>query len=90
MWERSDLNYLSAYFLEQTRDDPGAIKHLIDEASEAGGWLIFVTHDVCNDPTRWGCTPDFFEDIVKYSVNSGARILPVYQAYEFLRAGSLP
>ena len=82
----ADLNYLSAYFLEQSRDNSEAIKHLIDENCRAGGWLIFVTHDVCKDPTVWGCTPDFFEDIVQYSVNSGARILPVFQAYEALLA----
>ena len=80
-----DLNCLSAYFLEQNRDNPEAIKRLIDQSCRAGGWLIFATHDVCEDPTPWGCTPDFFEDIVRYSVNSGARILPVFQAYEELR-----
>ena len=31
---------------------------------------------------RPGCTPSFFEDIVKYSVDSGARILPVAKALE--------
>jgi peptidoglycan/xylan/chitin deacetylase (PgdA/CDA1 family) len=81
-----DLNYLSAFFLEQSRDNPEAIKRVIDENSRAQGWLIFATHDVCEDPTRFGCTPELFRDVVKYSVNSGARILPVFQAYEALRA----
>jgi peptidoglycan/xylan/chitin deacetylase (PgdA/CDA1 family) len=81
-----DLNYLSAFFLEQSRNNPKAIKRLIDDNSGVGGWLIFATHDICKDPTRFGCTPDFFNDIVHYSVNSGARILPVFQAYEALRA----
>lgn len=79
-----DLNCLSAYFLEQSRDNPEAIKRLIDDNRQVGGWLIFATHDICNDPTPWGCTPDFFEDIVRYSVKSGARILPVCRAYEEL------
>jgi len=83
-----DLNYLSAFFLEQSRDNPEEIRDLIDQNCRAGGWLIFATHDVSNDHTRWGCTPDFFEDIVQYSVNSGARILPVFQAYKALRARS--
>ncbi len=83
----ADLNYLSAYFLEQSRDNPDAVKRLIDQNCRAGGWLIFATHDVDNDPTPWGCTPEFFEDIVRYSVNSGARILPVFRAYEALRTG---
>jgi peptidoglycan/xylan/chitin deacetylase (PgdA/CDA1 family) len=84
---KADLNYLSAYFLEQSRDNPEAVKHLINENCRAGGWLIFATHDVCGDPGRWGFIQEFFEDIVGYSVSSGARILPVFQAYEALRDG---
>ncbi len=83
-----DLNYLSAFFLEKSRDNPEIIRNVIDENRRARGWLIFATHDVCDDPTRYGVTPDFFEEIVRYAVNSGARILPVYEAYEALRAGS--
>ena len=81
----ADLNLLFAYFLEKTRDNPEAARNLIDENRRARGWLIFATHDVCEAPTPWGCTPDFFENIVQYAVKSGARILPVAQALETLR-----
>lgn len=81
---KADLNYLSAFFLEQARDNPAAIKHVIEQNSKAKGWLIFATHDISEQPTQWGCTPDFFEDVVQHSVHSGARILPVFQAYEAL------
>lgn len=84
----ADLNCLSAYFLEQSRENPGAIKRIIDQNSDAGGWLIFATHDVSQDPTHWGCTPALFEDIVQYAVKSGAEILPVFQAYEALQRRS--
>jgi peptidoglycan/xylan/chitin deacetylase (PgdA/CDA1 family) len=83
-----DLNYLSAFFLEKSRDNPELIKDLIDQNRRARGWLIFATHDVCDDPTPWGCTPALFEEIVRYAVNSGARILPVFQAFESLRVRS--
>jgi peptidoglycan/xylan/chitin deacetylase (PgdA/CDA1 family) len=85
-----DLNYLSAFFLEQSRDNPVIAKSLIDQNRRARGWLIFATHDICDDPTNWGCTPRFFEEIVRYAVNSGARILPAFQAYEVLQAKSSP
>lgn len=81
---KSDLNCLSAFFLEQSRDNPEAIKHMIDRNATAGGWLIFATHDVCENPTPWGCTPELFENVVQYAVASGAQILPVGQAYEAL------
>ena len=81
----TDLNYLCAFFLEQSRDNPGAVKSLIDQNARAQGWLIFATHDVCDEPSPYGCTPDFFEQVVRWSVDSGARVLPVLEALESLR-----
>jgi peptidoglycan/xylan/chitin deacetylase (PgdA/CDA1 family) len=72
-----DLNYLEAFFIEQSRDDFDAIKHIIDDNTRAVGWLIFATHDVCDSPTRFGCTPALFERIVDYAEKSGAHVLPV-------------
>jgi peptidoglycan/xylan/chitin deacetylase (PgdA/CDA1 family) len=76
----TDLNLLKAFFIEQSRHEPDAIKAMIDANSRAGGWLIFATHDVCDDPTRYGCRPELFGEIVRYSLQSGARILPVSTA----------
>jgi peptidoglycan/xylan/chitin deacetylase (PgdA/CDA1 family) len=84
----ADLNYLQAFFLEQSRGNADAVRNLIDQNRRDRGWLIFATHDVCPTPSRFGCTPEFFEDIVQCAVNSGARILPVVQAWEALRASS--
>jgi peptidoglycan/xylan/chitin deacetylase (PgdA/CDA1 family) len=81
----TDLNLLKAYFLEKSRDNPSFVKEVIDRNCRARGWLIFATHDVSETPTPYGCTPSFFEDIVKYSMDSGARILPVAKALEAIR-----
>jgi peptidoglycan/xylan/chitin deacetylase (PgdA/CDA1 family) len=77
-----DLNYLKAFFIEQSRDDFDAIKHVIDNNSQAVGWLIFATHDVSDTPTRFGCTPGLFERIVDYAAKSGAHVLPIRDAAE--------
>lgn len=82
----ADLNSLGAFFLEKTSKHPEAIKDIIDRNRAARGWLIFATHDVCSKPSPFGCTPELFEDTVQYAVNSGARILPVAQALDVLRA----
>jgi peptidoglycan/xylan/chitin deacetylase (PgdA/CDA1 family) len=82
--ETIDLNNVSAFFLEQSRENPDAIRRVVDENCRAKGWLIFATHDVSESPTRWGCTTELFESVVRYSVNSGAQILPVFSAYEVL------
>jgi peptidoglycan/xylan/chitin deacetylase (PgdA/CDA1 family) len=82
----ADLNYLFAYFLEKSRGDVEAVKEVIDQNRQARGWLILATHDVCEVPSPFGCTPDFFENIVEYAVKSGAQIVPVVQAWEALCA----
>jgi peptidoglycan/xylan/chitin deacetylase (PgdA/CDA1 family) len=81
-----DLNNLNAFFLEQSRDDPNAIKATIDANVRAGGWLIFATHDVCDNPTRYGCTPALFGDIVGYAVTSGTAVVPVSEALQLIGA----
>lgn len=80
----TDLNYLYAFFLEKSRDNPQAVRDLIDENRRQNGWLILATHDVCESPSPFGCTPGFFEDMVKYAADSGALILPVIEAIRFL------
>jgi glycosyltransferase involved in cell wall biosynthesis len=81
-----DLNQLSAYFLEKSRGAFQVIKDLIDRNRKACGWLIFATHDISDNPTPYGCTPEFFESVVQYAVSSGANVLPVVQALEVLGA----
>ena len=87
------------FFLEQSRDNPQAVRNLNSgsfptpgttstQNRRAGGWLVFSTHDISATPTPWGCTPGFFEDIVRCAVDSGARILPVAQAWEVLSTSS--
>ena len=82
----TDANNLQTYFLEKSRDNPKAVKDLIDENIRMRGWLIFATHDVSSAPSPYGCTPVFFEDIVHYAENSGSRILPVGEAWDLIRA----
>lgn len=84
----TDLNQLSSFFLEKSRDDIQRVKNLIDLNQQVRGWLIFATHDVALNPTPYGCTPDFFEEVVRYSVERGARVLPVAKALEVARKES--
>jgi peptidoglycan/xylan/chitin deacetylase (PgdA/CDA1 family) len=81
----ADLNQLSAYFLEKCNGDIGPVQQLIDMNRDARGWLILATHDVIRDHGPYGCTPEFFEEVVEYSAKSGARILPVVEALEAIR-----
>jgi peptidoglycan/xylan/chitin deacetylase (PgdA/CDA1 family) len=79
-----DRSLLSAYFLEQGKHDPDSVKRMIDRNSDACGWLIFATHDVCETASRWGCSPGFLEDIVHYASRSGSAVLPVGEAWDIV------
>jgi len=82
-----DLNYLKAFFIEQSRDNFDDIRQTIDANARVNGSLIFATHDVCDSPTRFGCTRRFFEQVVEHSAKSGAVILPVSEALERILHG---
>jgi peptidoglycan/xylan/chitin deacetylase (PgdA/CDA1 family) len=88
----ADLSNLRAFFLEQGRDKPDLVERIVDRNIKAGGWLIFATHDVGENPTRFGCPTALFDRIIRYVVGSGTTILPVHQAWETIRrnaAGTL-
>jgi glycosyltransferase involved in cell wall biosynthesis/peptidoglycan/xylan/chitin deacetylase (PgdA/CDA1 family) len=87
---KADLNQLAAYFLEKSRHNIQAIKDLIDQNRKVHGWLIFATHDISDDPTPYGCTPEFFEQVVQYAASSGAHIMPVVKALEVLGVPGYP
>ena len=80
-----DLNLLKGYFLDwRTQDDLAAVQDVIDRNAAARGWLILATHDVANVPSRYGCSPAFFADVVKAVIRSGARVLPMMRACDEL------
>jgi hypothetical protein len=85
-----DLNYLAAYFIEQSRNRPEAIRDMIRTNGRQGGWLILATHDVSDHPTQFGCTPQLLEQIVRWVCDAGSMILPVSKAFDVVRARPAP
>jgi peptidoglycan/xylan/chitin deacetylase (PgdA/CDA1 family) len=83
----ADFNLLKAFFLDiRNGDTIDAVRRLIDKNSEFRGWLIFATHDVDDNPSPYGCTKEFFEEVVAYAASSGARLLPVGKACQELQS----
>lgn len=86
-----DLNLLKGYFLDwRNFEDLAAVRHMIELNTAARGWLIFATHDVAVRPSRYGCEPAFFAEVVRLAVASGARVVPMMQACEELRIVAEP
>jgi peptidoglycan/xylan/chitin deacetylase (PgdA/CDA1 family) len=73
-----DLDLLKAYFLDwRNRRQLKAVRQVIERNASSGGWLIFGTHDVEPNPSRYGCEPEFFEAVVRMAMESGPRVLPM-------------
>lgn len=80
--KKVDLNMLKSFFIDcKSTVNPSALKRLINRSVIDKRWLILSTHDICEAPSNYGCTPDFFEDIVEHIARSGALVLGVYETY---------
>ena len=74
-----DLGFLRANPI-YSRLSIGTLKQLIYANSQAKGWLVLYTHDVAINPSPYGCTPEYFEEVLRYALESGADILTVREA----------
>lgn len=79
-----DFNLLRATSLYNGGRDLDEVSDLIRRNREIGGWLIFYTHDVDDRPSRYGCTPHYFEDVVRMAAASGSQVLTVGAALDEL------
>ena len=75
-----DFAQLKANRIYSGSTDMAAVKNLIAQAEEKGGWLIFYTHDLNSTPSPYGCTPELFESVVRLVTNSHCEVLPVKHA----------
>jgi peptidoglycan/xylan/chitin deacetylase (PgdA/CDA1 family) len=69
-----DLNFVKSCFLEQM-PHVDVVSALIEANSRARGWLVLSTHDISERPSRFGCTPTFFEKVVRRATKSGSKIV---------------
>jgi peptidoglycan/xylan/chitin deacetylase (PgdA/CDA1 family) len=81
-----DLNLLRANPLYGHLDRLKAVERLVQENEKEKGWLIFYSHDVRPNPSRYGCTPELLES-AGVAAKSGAEILPVAEVLRHLVLG---
>jgi peptidoglycan/xylan/chitin deacetylase (PgdA/CDA1 family) len=56
----------------------------IDDLEKNGGWLVFYTHDVDENFTHWGCSPAYFEAVVKECAKRGITVATVNDALDLI------
>ena len=85
-----DLNLVKAYFIDyRNRNKLNLIEKLIKNNFMSNGWLVFATHDVDDNPSRFGVDPELFKSVVDLAVKSGSVILPVAEACERICLSSM-
>jgi peptidoglycan/xylan/chitin deacetylase (PgdA/CDA1 family) len=72
-----DLNLLYANSLYGDVDQAEAARQLILENENRRSWLIFYSHDVASEPSRFGCTPALLEAVVSFTTERRARMMTV-------------
>lgn len=84
-----DLNLLRANHLYGDVPPSRVVEDLISQNVAQGTWLIFYTHDVCANPSPYGCTPALLEFAVSAALRGGSRILTVQQAVAEVKLGTI-
>jgi len=78
-----DLNQIGSYPLFNS----GRFDHLLYamRAMETQpAWLTIFTHDVCDNPSPWGCTPGQLETLIAAARAMNAQVLPITEAVDVL------
>ena len=76
-----DLQFLRAMPLIDRRIGRDEIERAFDEAETYNGWLIFYTHDVAEQPSLYGCSPDLMTHALEAA---SRRKIPVLNMAEAL------
>jgi peptidoglycan/xylan/chitin deacetylase (PgdA/CDA1 family) len=75
-----DLAQLKAIGLEHQAWDPAAVERAVEAAVRRKGWIIFFTHDVSDQPSRFGATPQMLDHALTSVRAAGIDVLPVKHA----------
>ena len=77
-----DCGQLKAVGIERNSWTPERIETIIHEAIHKNAWVIFFTHDITEDPSPYGATPEMLEHAIVTLKRAGIDILPVHEAYK--------
>lgn len=79
-----DLGALKSCELQNSSIGRGGILDIIAASVRQKGWLIFVSHDVDNQPSRFGVSPDLLEFALNTAGTAGCQLVSVRDALAIL------
>ena len=78
-----DLNNLKAVELTEALSFE-KVRNYIDKTIQQKGWLILYTHDVVNEPSPYGCSPAYFEQVVAYCAQKKIAVRTIDQVLDII------
>ncbi len=78
----TDLSLLKTVCLEPHILAERSVNQWVDLAHIVGGWLIFTTHDVSEQHSRFGVSREDLKSYIRAAVASGAELLPIADAID--------
>jgi peptidoglycan/xylan/chitin deacetylase (PgdA/CDA1 family) len=82
--EIADLGGLNAWPLQNASLDRAKIAELITQTVQSRGWLIFYSHDVADQPSRFGVSPDLLEWAVLAAKQAGCVLTTIAEGLELV------
>jgi len=80
----ADLGALDAWPLQNATLDRAKIAELIAKTAQTCGWLIFVSHDVAESPSKYGVSPDLLEWAVSTAKKSACVLTTIANAVKLV------
>jgi len=63
--------------LETGRREAAGLEALIERAAAEPQWIVVMTHDVQDQPSEFGCTPEALDAALRTARQAGLRVAPV-------------
>lgn len=79
-----DLANLKTIKLYRDRLSLEEIAKQIEQAKSRRAWLIFYTHDVQENPSPYGCTPTYFEAVVKRCAEADIQVQTIDKTLDLI------
>jgi len=81
---RADLGALKSSELQNTSIDHQSIAQIVAETVRRNGWLVFTSHHVDNEPSRFGVSPDLLAFALKTACEAECHLVTVADAVQIL------
>lgn len=81
-----DLMQLRTHSVPEAGRDLAAARELVGQTKRLNGWLVLYTHDVTENPSEGGCTPEQLATVLDVARDAGCDLLPVCEALTVVAA----